>query len=167
VHKKTPPADEVEASLAAWSWHIRAADLDSRGMDSHAPPRPVGAHPDSANLESIKTAFRVSADQGFVAGLEALLAIATEDCEFRPYTADRVLCGHDEIRAFYRAAADSGTDMKLKAARFREDGDRVVVDGTMRVVRPTGGFSESQICWTYRFRDGRLAEAGWGPRGSS
>jgi ketosteroid isomerase-like protein len=135
-------------------------------MDSPTPTGPLSAHRDSANLESIKSAFRVSVDQGFVAGMEALLAIATEDCEFRPYTADRVLHGHDEIRSFYRAAAESGTDMKLKAARFREVGDSVVVDGTMRVLRPSGGFSESQISWTYRFRDGRLAEAGWGPRGT-
>jgi ketosteroid isomerase-like protein len=133
-------------------------------MDSHASTAPVDGHVDSTNLERIKAAFRVTMDDGFVAGLEELLAIAHEDCEFRPYTADRVLHGHDEIRAFYRAAAESGTDMKLRPARFREDGDRVVVDGTMRVLRASGGLSESQISWTYRFRDGRLAEAGWGPR---
>jgi ketosteroid isomerase-like protein len=133
-------------------------------MDSHPSNGSANGHGDSPNLESIKAAFRVSSDDGFVAGLEALLAIAHEDCEFRPYAADRVLHGHDEIRGFYRAAADSGTDMKLRAARFWEEGDSVVVDGTMRVVRPSGGFSESQISWTYRFRDGRLAEAGWGPR---
>jgi ketosteroid isomerase-like protein len=136
-------------------------------MDSHPSSDLENGHTGSAALESIKAAFRVTVDEGFVAGLEALLAIAHEDCQFRPYAADRVLHGHDEIRGFYRAAADSGTDMKLRAARFREEGDSVVVDGTMRVVRPAGGFSESQISWTYRFRDGRLAEAGWGPRRSN
>jgi len=135
-------------------------------MDSHSTNGPVNGHVDSANLESIKAAFRITVDEGFVAGLEALLAIAHEDCEFRPYTADRVLHGHEEIREFYRQAAEEGTDMRLRAARFREVGDRVVVDGSMRVVRPSGGFSESQISWTYRFRAGRLAEAGWGPRRS-
>jgi len=40
----------------------------------------------------------------------------------------------------------------------------VIVNGTMRVARPGGGFSESQISWTYRFHDGRLAEASWSPR---
>ena len=133
-------------------------------MDSHHSAGPANGHTGSAALESIKDAFRVSSDDGFVAGLEALLAIADEDCEFRPYAADRVLHGHDEIRGFYREAADSGTDMKLRAARFWEEGDSVIVDGTMRLVRPSGGFSESQISWTYRFRDGRLVEAGWGPR---
>jgi ketosteroid isomerase-like protein len=134
-------------------------------MDSpSAPLKPAPGHQDSRNLESIKAAFRVTVDEGFVAGLEALLAIAHDDCEFRPYVADRVLHGHDEIRAFYREAAESGTEMKLKATRFSEVGDRVVVDGTMRVLRATGGFSESQIRWIYRFSDGRLAEAGWSPR---
>ncbi|HEX2265318.1 MAG TPA: nuclear transport factor 2 family protein, partial [Solirubrobacterales bacterium] len=125
-------------------------------MDSPAQTGPLNGHADSPNLESIKTAFRVSVDEGFVAGMEALLAIATDDCEFRPYTADRVLHGHDEIRAFYRGAAEAGTEMKLRPVRFREVGDSVVVDGTMRVLRASGGFSESQISWTYRFRDGRL-----------
>jgi ketosteroid isomerase-like protein len=133
-------------------------------MDSHPSAGPRNGHQDSANLEGIKDAFRVSSDEGFVAGLEVLLAMAHDDCEFRPYTADCVLRGHDEIRSFYRTAAETGTEMKLRAARFEEDGDSVVVDGTVRVLRPSGGFSESQICWTYRFRDGRLAEAGWGPR---
>jgi ketosteroid isomerase-like protein len=137
-------------------------------MDSRASTTPANGHRDSPNLESIKAAFEVSMDKGFVAGLEALLAIAHEDCEFRPYTAgQRVLRGHDDIRAFYREAAEAGTEMKLRPACFREDGDRVVVDGSMRVVRASGGFAESQISWTYRFRDGRLVEAGWGPRDST
>jgi hypothetical protein len=38
------------------------------------------------------------------------------------------------------------------------------VHGSLRVVRPTAGFAESQVTWTYRFRDGLLQEAGWGPR---
>ena len=54
--------------------------------------------------------------------------------------------------------------MKLRATSFEEDGDRVLVNGSMRVGRPAGGFAESQISWTYRFRDGRLAEVASGPR---
>jgi hypothetical protein len=40
----------------------------------------------------------------------------------------------------------------------------VLVNGSMRVGRPSGGFSESQISWIYKFRDGQLAEASWSPR---
>jgi ketosteroid isomerase-like protein len=138
-------------------------------MDSPAaPPRPRPPHLESDNLELIKSAFRASVDEGFEAGLEALLTIAHEDCEFRPYIgAETVLRGHDEIRAYYRDAIAAGTEMRLRPTSFHEVGDRVVVDGSMRVGRPSGGFAESQISWTYRFRDGRLAEAAWGPRRSS
>ena len=93
------------------------------------------------------------------------MRLACEDCEFRPYiAADQVLHGHDEIRAYYSEAIAAGTQMRLMPTGFRDMGDEVVVDGTMRVERPTGGFAESQISWTFRFRDGLLAEAAWGPR---
>ncbi len=122
---------------------------------------------DSPNLLAIKEAFRASVEDGFEAGLEALLRLSHPDCEFRPYIADRSLRGHDEIRAYYREAIAAGNDMRLRPTTFHELGDHVVVDGTVRVGRPTGGFSESQISWIYRFREGRLAEAGWGPRGGA
>jgi ketosteroid isomerase-like protein len=121
---------------------------------------------ESTNLDTIKAAFDVSVNQGFMAGLEILLARAREDCEFRPYIASgQSLRGPDAVRAFYRSAIKAGTDMRLRGASFHEDGESVIVDGAMRVGRPTGGFSESQISWTYRFRDGLLAEVSWSPRG--
>ena len=123
---------------------------------------------ESAQLRTIKDAFDVSVNQGFMAGLEALLAHAHEDCEFRPYIASgHIIRGHDAIRAFYRAAMTAGTEMKLRPTSFHDEGDCVVVHGSMRVGRPSGGFSESQTSWTYKFRDGLLAEASWRPRHSS
>ena len=120
---------------------------------------------ESAQLLVIKEAFRASVDDGFEAGLEALLRSAHDDCEFRPYIAeDQVLRGHDEVRRYYAEAIASGAHMRLNPTSFHEDGDDVVVHGSIRVTRPSGGFSEAQISWTYRFRDGRLAAAGWRPR---
>jgi hypothetical protein len=122
---------------------------------------------ESVNLRTIKDAFDVSDRQGFMAGLEVLLAKASEDCEFRPYIASGdSLRGPDAIRAFYRAAFKAGTDMRLRAISFQEVGTSVIVYGSMRVGRPSGGFSESQISWTYRFREGLLAEVSWSPRRS-
>jgi ketosteroid isomerase-like protein len=116
-------------------------------------------------MRVIKEAFRASVDDGFEAGLEALLSHARADCEFRPYIAsDRVLRGHDEVREYYRDAITAGNHMRLHPTGFHEDGDEVIVDGSIRVARASGGFSESQICWTYTFEDGLLAAAGWGPR---
>jgi ketosteroid isomerase-like protein len=135
-------------------------------MDSQtAPAAPTNGRLDHSNLERIKEAFRAAAEQGFDAGLEVLLECAHEDCEFRPHLEPgRVLCGHGEIRAFYRQAAAEGVEMKLRASTFEEDGDRVLVNGSVRIGRPAAGFAESQISWTYTFRDGRLAEASSGPR---
>ncbi len=127
--------------------------------------RPATVQRESANLLAIKEAMQVTVDEGVEAGVDALLRIAREDCEFRPYAGpDRVLCGHDAIRAYYSEALAAGTQMRLTPTAFRDVGDDVVADGTMRVERPTGGFAESQISWTFRFRDGLLAEAAWGPR---
>ena len=70
--------------------------------------------------------------------------------------------GLDDLECPRQTAA--GTQMRLNPTSFREAGDEVVVDGSIRVARPAGGFSESQISWTYRFREGRLAAAGWSPR---
>ena len=131
-------------------------------LAGHAEPR--NGHVDSPNMLAIKEAFRASVEDGFEAGLEALLRLSHADCEFHPYIGDHTLRGHEAIRAYYRDAIAAGTDMRLRPTHFHEVGDEVVVDGTIRVGRPTGGFSESQISWVYRFRDGRLAAAGWGPR---
>jgi ketosteroid isomerase-like protein len=135
-------------------------------MDSLATRRaPTTGRAESPHVRIIREAFEVSVSQGFMAGLEALLEHAREDCEFSPYIASgHVICGHDAIRAFYRSAMSAGTDMRLRPTTFHEDGDTVIVYGSMRVGRPSGGFSESQISWTYKFRDGQLAEASWSPR---
>jgi ketosteroid isomerase-like protein len=137
-----------------------------RFMDSLAARTVLTDGPsESSNLRLIREAFDVSVTQGFLAGLEALLEVAREDCEFRPYIASgHIITGREAIRAFYRSAAAAGTEMRLRPMSFHEDGDSVIVNGTMRVARPSGGFSESQISWTYTFRDGQLAQVSWGPR---
>ena len=135
-------------------------------MDSLAArPAANNDHAESPNMLAIKEAFRASVDDGFEAGLEALLSRAHEDCEFRPYIADnQVLRGHDEVRRYYGEAIAGGALMRLNPTSFHEQGDEIVVHGSIRVARPSGGFAETQICWNYRFRDGRLAAAGWSPR---
>ena len=137
-------------------------------MDSLAArPAPRNGHAESPNQHLIKQAFRASVDDGFEAGLEQLLSVAHADCEFRPYIAsDRVLRGHDEVRRYYGEAIAAGTQMRLNPTSFHEAGDEVMVNGSIRVARPSGGFAETQISWTYRVRDGRLAAVGWNPRTS-
>lgn len=135
-------------------------------MDSVAGP--IALHTqaaDSPNMRVVKEAFRAFTEDGVEAGVEALLRHAHRRTEFRPYSAaGDVLRGPDEVRAFFRERMAEGQQMTLRPASFEEAGDEVAVNGSLRMVRPGGGFSESQIRWTYRFRAGVLEEARWGPR---
>ena len=127
--------------------------------------RPATVQRESANLLAIKEAMQVTVDEGVEAGVDALLRIAREDCEFRPYaaTGPGAVRPRRDPRLLQRGDGSRDADAAYAHA-FRDVGDDVVADGTMRVERPTGGFAESQISWTFRFRDGLLAEAAWGPR---
>jgi ketosteroid isomerase-like protein len=125
----------------------------------------VGASSDPRNVVVVKEAFEVLEVDGFEAGLERLLSCARADVEFHPYLAEgRVLRGAAEVRAFFREQLAAGTGLTVRTSGFEEDGDEVIVNGSLRVARAAGGFSESQLSWTYRFRDGLLQEARWGPR---
>jgi ketosteroid isomerase-like protein len=137
----------------------------------HAMAGPIDPYDDPAdshNLRVVKQVYDTIQEEGVEAGVERLLSEAHPDFEFRPYVAaGRVLRGADEVRAFFREQLEAGTSLTLRPASFEEHEDEVVVNGSVRVARPEGGFSESQITWTYRFREGRLAEAHWSPRQGS
>ena len=122
-------------------------------------------HADSPNVRVVKDTFEVLGESGMEAAIEHLLSHSHDDVEFAPYIgAGLVLRGRDEVRAYYRGQLESGTVMTARPSSIEEYGDEVVVNGSLRVLRPAGGFAESQISWTYRFRDGRLQEARGGPR---
>jgi ketosteroid isomerase-like protein len=135
-------------------------------MDSMAGPVEPGLdRMDSQNLRVVKGTFEAFEEGGVEAAIEHLLRHSHPDVEFSPYVGrDLVLHGADEVRAYYRGQLEAGTTMVPRPATFEEHGDEVVVNGSLRVVRPTGGFAETQLTWTYRFRDGRLTAARWGPR---
>jgi ketosteroid isomerase-like protein len=135
-------------------------------MDSMAGPVEPGLdHADSPNVRVVKETFEVLGEGGVEAAIEHLLKHSHDDVEFAPYVgAGVVLRGPDEVRAFYRGQIESGTVLTARPSSIEDYGDEVVVNGSLRVERSTGGFAESQLSWTYRFRDGRLQEARWGPR---
>ncbi len=142
--------------------------MDSRTLDSHRLERDLTKADPGANLRAVKEAFRVFTDEGAAAGVEALLLICHEDCRFSPPSAEgRVLEAHEEVRAYFSEALAAGTSVSVRPRIFDEDGDEVVVSGSMRVMRPDGSFAERQVRWIYRFRDGLIEEAGWGPRHSA
>jgi ketosteroid isomerase-like protein len=139
----------------------RNLGVDSSRLDSES----NGVSAESANLRAIREAFRAFIEDGVEAGVERLMEVAHEECVFRPYTAgERVLHGREQARAFFRDAVAAGATMTVRPQSFEEYGDEVVVTGTVRLLRPGGGFAESQIRWIYAFRDGLVEEARWGPR---
>jgi ketosteroid isomerase-like protein len=136
-------------------------------MKSMAGPVEQGlVHADSPNLRVVKGAFEVLGQAGLEAAIDHLLHHAHDDVEFWPYVADgNVLRGPEEVRAFFRGQLEAGIAFTARPSTFEECGDdEVVVNGSLRVVRSSGGFAESQLSWTYRFRDGRLQEVRGGPR---
>jgi ketosteroid isomerase-like protein len=135
-------------------------------MDSMAGPVEPGLdHADSPNVRLVKDTFDVLSESGLEAAIEHLLSHSHDDVEFAPYMgAGLVLRGPDEVRAFFRGQVESGTVITARPSSIEERGEDIVVNGSLRVLRPTGGFAESQISWTYRFRDGRVQELRGGPR---
>ena len=119
---------------------------------------------DSPNLRQVKDWWQVFENDGLLAGLELMLANAHEDIELRPFVGDgRVFRGADEIREFMRTEIAGGATLSGTPWNFEEIGDEVVVSGSLRVQRRDGSIADSQLRWTYTFRDGRLAEASSGP----
>jgi ketosteroid isomerase-like protein len=114
----------------------------------------------------VKEVWDTVAERGLVAAFDRLMLDSHEDVEMQPYSAgdDRVLRGAEEIRAFFRNAEASGVSIRLKPRQFDEEGDRVLVAGSIRVVRPDGSFAETMVRWTYAFRDDQLERLFWEPR---
>jgi hypothetical protein len=117
----------------------------------------------------VKETWDTVAESGVIAGFDRLLLHSHEDIEMQPYSAEdgRVLRGADEIRAFFREAEESGVSFRLKPRRFEEVDERVLVAGSIRVVRPDGSFAETMVRWTYAFRDDQLERLFWEPRAGS
>ena len=135
------------------------SDLPQNGSGSNAAPV------ESANLRAIKAVFGALAEGGVAPGAQLLLRYSHADCVYRLYMAgERVLNGREEAREYFSQAVASGASMSTRARTFEEHGDEIVVSGSVRLQRPTGGFAESQLCWTFRFRDGLVQAASWGPR---
>jgi ketosteroid isomerase-like protein len=120
---------------------------------------------DSHNLETVKELYRAMQEDGLRSGGEYLAANVCEDVSIRLYTTkDRVLHGRDEVRSFFAEAESAGTSVVLRPREFVADGDAVTVIGSARVQRSEGGFAETQVRWTWRFRNGLIEAADWEPR---
>jgi len=120
---------------------------------------------DSHELATIKEVYRAMQEDGLRRGGEYLADHVREDAAIRLYTTgSRVLHGRGEVRAFFADAESAGTSVILRPREFEVAGEEVTVTGSVRVERGEGGFAETQVLWTWRFRGGLIEEACWEPR---
>lgn len=106
------------------------------------------------NLAVVRRLWRQSQDNPGAAS-HPFFEVAHEDVEMTLYQAGgRTLRGRGALAAF--EAASPNLSVTAKAHRMESHGDDVVVHGWVRV-RRNGGYAESQLSWTYTFRDGRVA----------
>jgi limonene-1,2-epoxide hydrolase len=92
-------------------------------------------------------------------GLQAMLELVPPDVEWAPVAAgERVLHGSDEIRAFWSQEEASGHREQAVAYRFEQDGDAVLVSGSLRQFA-AHGWSDSQPLWVFFFSNGQLRRA--------
>jgi hypothetical protein len=143
-------------------------------MDSHdelALNRAAAPGPDLAAIEKVWERLE---KEGVMAATEELMRISHEDVEFHSYIAHgaarpgdgevEVMRGSKEVMTFFRNADENGVAIKARAKSFEVEGENIVVRGSMRVVRPEGSFAETNLRWTYHFRDGLIDEITWQPR---
>ena len=93
-------------------------------------------------------------------GIDAFLAIAPPDVEWRPSVAGgKALWGSRDIRTFFKAMEDRGEHIEAEISELEEIGEEaVLVIGTLRRRGPHGT-AVDQMAWLYLFRDGKLWRA--------
>jgi len=126
------------------------------------------ARPDVAAVERM---YETISSAGVMPGIEELLGLCHEDVEMRAYAAravaaagageHEVLRGRDEIRAFFRDSTEVGFAVSIRARGFEVQGDTVLARGSIRVGRPDGSFAETNVRWSFHFRDGLVDRIGW------
>ena len=115
-------------------------------------------------MEIVKDVFRTVQEQGIRLGGARLADYVSEDARVHLYsTAGRVLEGPEEVREYFAEVERAGTQVILRPQVFEEDGDAVTVVGSVRIQRAQGGFAETQIRWTWRFRDDLIVSTTWEP----
>ena len=92
-------------------------------------------------------------------GIDAFLALAPPDVEWRPSVAGgRALWGSRDIRSFFKAMEERGERIEAEITEIEEIDDAVLVTGHLRRTGPTGS-AVDPMAWLYSFRDGQLWRA--------
>jgi uncharacterized protein len=90
--------------------------------------------------------------------IEAVLALFTEDAEYRPFNVSIVeggsYQGHDGIRKFFDDAADTWEYLHAEPQTYKAGDDRVVVVGHLRARGKQSGIDvDSPAAWVWTIRN--------------
>ena len=65
------------------------------------------------------------------------------------------------------SASPRAASFHARAWSFEEQGDDVMVTGSIRVQRPDGSIADAQLRWSYTFEDGLVKAASFAPLGAA
>lgn len=143
-------------------------------MDAHDDLTMAPGTTSTPDLAAVQRMYELMDAEGALAGIYHLLTFSHEEIEFRPYAGAgsgsfgagqyELLRGPEAIREFFQTAVASGYKPQPRARSFEVTEDSVVVRGSIRLTRPDGSFAETNLSWTFHFRDGLVDEVGWEPR---
>ena len=92
-------------------------------------------------------------------GLGAMLEMVPDDVLWQPVAAgDDVIRSKEALLEFWSRLQASGSREQAVPYRYDQDGNCVLVTGSLRQFGPQG-WSDSQPLWVYFFTDGKLTRA--------
>ena len=107
---------------------------------------------ESENVEVVRRMWTAFQERG----LEAILDFAASDATWAPYSAQgRIFGDTDAYRQYIREMADRDEVVEARLDEIEEQGNWVVVSGTLRLRRP-GRLQDSTMHWVHRIEEGRV-----------
>jgi ketosteroid isomerase-like protein len=92
--------------------------------------------------------------------IDRVLELIAEDCDWRPYAADKdVYLGREGVREYYEELFGGAMSVTSTEYFFRELGDTIAVSGSLQVVSPGGAIAQQQVHWLFTVRDGKVVRA--------
>jgi ketosteroid isomerase-like protein len=89
--------------------------------------------------------------------MDAALALAADDAEFRPVFIEGTYTGIDAIRELLKGVGDPRDRWRAVDLEFERVGRHVLVTGRLQVAASLGGAMDFPIAWLFTVERGRVA----------
>jgi ketosteroid isomerase-like protein len=112
----------------------------------------VASDQEQANVELVRRMWDAFNDEGLL----GILAFATPDARWQPYSArGRVFETTAEYRAYIEEMVERDEVVEPTLCDVKARGDHVLVNGRIRVRGP-GGLRDTNLYWVHRVREGKI-----------